>query len=150
MKTLITTLSIIGVLLLSGELYAAGSTPQKQTATQLKSKMVAVKRVAWDRRGNPTPQYAKAVGMHAKVNGALLALANNVIRYVDVDGRKKIAVNGQISEYIPNPTFDVVARPGALEDYYREGNNDGRACASSTASRFAAPTRCADPKLGSS
>ena len=28
-------------------------------------------------------------------------------------GRTKIAVRGQISEYIPNPTFDVVARPGA-------------------------------------
>ena len=96
MKTLITTLSIIGVLLLSGELYAAGSTPQKQTATQLKSKMVAVKRVAWDRRGNPTPQYAKAVGMHAKVNGALLALANNVIRYVD-SGKAKLSTRVKLT-----------------------------------------------------
>ncbi len=50
----------------------------------------------------------------------------NVIRYVEVDGRTKIAVNGQISEYIPNPTFDVVARPGAQEEYYRKGNPDGK------------------------
>ncbi len=49
-----------------------------------------------------------------------------VIQYVEVDGRTKIAVNGQISEYIPNPTFDVVARPGAQEDYYRKGNPDGK------------------------
>ena len=48
-----------------------------------------------------------------------------LIRYVEVDGRTKIAVNGTISEYIPNPTFDVVARPGAQEDYYRKGNPDG-------------------------
>ncbi len=34
------------------------------------------------------------------------------IDYVDVHGRTKIVVRGQISEYIPNPTFDVVARPG--------------------------------------
>jgi hypothetical protein len=27
------------------------------------------------------------------------------IRYVEVDGRTKIATLGQISEYIPNPTF---------------------------------------------
>jgi predicted TIM-barrel fold metal-dependent hydrolase len=48
------------------------------------------------------------------------------IRYVEVDGRTKIAVLGQISEYIPNPTFDVVARPGAQEEYYRKGNPDGK------------------------
>src|SRR6478735_11496438 len=45
-----------------------------------------------------------------------------VIDYVEVKGRTKIVVNGKISEYIPNPTFEVVARPGAQEDYYRHGN----------------------------
>lgn len=35
-------------------------------------------------------------------------------------------VRGQISNYIPNPTFDVVARPGAQEEYYRKGNPDGK------------------------
>ncbi|MCM3882700.1 amidohydrolase family protein [Frankia sp. R82] len=48
------------------------------------------------------------------------------VRYVQVDGRTKIAVKGQISEYIPNPTFEVVARPGAQEDYYRHGNPEGK------------------------
>jgi predicted TIM-barrel fold metal-dependent hydrolase len=50
----------------------------------------------------------------------------NVIDYVDVRGRTKIVVRGQISNYIPNPTFDVVARPGAQEEYYRKGNPDGK------------------------
>ncbi len=50
----------------------------------------------------------------------------NVVRYVEVDGRTKIAVNGTISDYIPNPPFDVVARPGAQEEYYRKGNPDGK------------------------
>jgi predicted TIM-barrel fold metal-dependent hydrolase len=49
-----------------------------------------------------------------------------VIDYVDVRGRTKIVVRGQISEYIPNPTFDVVARPGAQEEYYRKGNPEGK------------------------
>lgn len=49
-----------------------------------------------------------------------------VIDYVEVRGRTKIVVRGQISEYIPNPTFDVVARPGAQEEYYRRGNPQGR------------------------
>jgi predicted TIM-barrel fold metal-dependent hydrolase len=48
------------------------------------------------------------------------------IDYVDVRGRTKIVVRGQISEYIPNPTFDVVARPGAQEDYFRHGNPEGK------------------------
>jgi predicted TIM-barrel fold metal-dependent hydrolase len=49
-----------------------------------------------------------------------------VIDYVEVRGRTKIVVRGQISEYIPNPTFDVVARPGAQEDYFRHGNPEGK------------------------
>jgi predicted TIM-barrel fold metal-dependent hydrolase len=48
------------------------------------------------------------------------------IDYVDVRGRTKIVVRGRISEYIPNPTFEVVARPGAQEDYFRHGNPEGK------------------------
>ncbi len=55
----------------------------------------------------------------------LPARYKNAIQYVNVNGRTKIAVGGKISEYIPNPTFEVVARPGAQEDYYRIGNPKG-------------------------
>jgi len=48
------------------------------------------------------------------------------IQYVQVQGRTKIAIRGQITEYIPNPTFEVVARPGAMEEYYRVGNPNGK------------------------
>jgi len=48
------------------------------------------------------------------------------IKYVEVDGRTKIVVRGTISDYIPNPTFDVVARPGAQEAYFRSGNPEGK------------------------
>jgi predicted TIM-barrel fold metal-dependent hydrolase len=50
--------------------------------------------------------------------------ARHAIEYVEVRGRTKIVVRGQISDYIPNPTFDVVARPGAQEEYFRFGNPD--------------------------
>nr|MDT0663808.1 amidohydrolase family protein [Micromonospora sp. DSM 115978] len=50
----------------------------------------------------------------------------DAIRYVEVDGRTKIATLGQISDYIPNPTFDVVAAPGAQEEFFRHGNPDGK------------------------
>jgi len=48
------------------------------------------------------------------------------IEYVQVRGRTKIAIRGRISEYIPNPTFDVVARPGSMEEYFRVGNPEGK------------------------
>jgi predicted TIM-barrel fold metal-dependent hydrolase len=48
------------------------------------------------------------------------------IDYVDIHGRTKIMIRGQVSEYIPNPTFDVVAAPGAQEEYFRNGNPEGK------------------------
>ncbi|MFB4309414.1 amidohydrolase family protein [Actinomadura sp. GTD37] len=48
------------------------------------------------------------------------------IEYVQVRGRTKIAIRGQISDYIPNPTFEKVARPGAQEDYFKNGNPEGK------------------------
>ncbi|OAA26848.1 Amidohydrolase [Frankia sp. EI5c] len=62
------------------------------------------------------------------------------IEYIEVRGRTKIMVRGQVSEYIPNPTFDVVARPGAQEDYYRKGNPDGL----SRREIFGKPVKCID------
>jgi predicted TIM-barrel fold metal-dependent hydrolase len=50
----------------------------------------------------------------------------DAIQYVQVNGRTKIAIRGQISDYIPNPTFEVVARPGAMEEYFKNGNPDGK------------------------
>jgi predicted TIM-barrel fold metal-dependent hydrolase len=35
-----------------------------------------------------------------------------IIRYVDIDGRTKLAIQDKISDYIPNPTFNRVAVPG--------------------------------------
>jgi predicted TIM-barrel fold metal-dependent hydrolase len=49
-----------------------------------------------------------------------------VIKYVEVNGRTKVAIKNVISEYIPNPTFNVVARPGAQEEYFKIGNPEGK------------------------
>jgi predicted TIM-barrel fold metal-dependent hydrolase len=50
----------------------------------------------------------------------------NVIGYVEVNGRTKITVKNTISEYIPNPTFERVAAPGAQEEYFKVGNPEGK------------------------
>ena len=56
----------------------------------------------------------------------LPARYKNAIDYVDVRGRTKIVIYGRISDYIPNPTFEVVAAPGAMEEYFRHGNPEGK------------------------
>ncbi|MEO9224694.1 MAG: amidohydrolase family protein [Acidimicrobiales bacterium] len=62
------------------------------------------------------------------------------IDYVEVRGRTKIVVRGHISNYIPNPTFDVVAAPGAQEEYFRSGNPEGK----SYRELIGDPIRCPD------
>lgn len=62
----------------------------------------------------------------------------HLIDYVSVRGRTKIVVKGQISNYIPNPTFEVVARPGAHEDFYKNGNPEGKSMRELTGE----PMRC--------
>ena len=49
----------------------------------------------------------------------------NDFQFVTVDGRKKLAIGGKISNYIPNPTFERVAAPGAHLKYYRAQNPEG-------------------------
>jgi predicted TIM-barrel fold metal-dependent hydrolase len=48
------------------------------------------------------------------------------VDYVELNGRTKIMIRGLVSDYIPNPTFEVVARPGAQEEYFRTGNPEGK------------------------
>jgi predicted TIM-barrel fold metal-dependent hydrolase len=44
---------------------------------------------------------------------------------VQVRGRTKIAVKGRLSEFMPNPTFEHVARPGCHMPYYSGNNPEG-------------------------
>ena len=68
-----------------------------------------------------------------------------VIDYVNVDGRTKISVKGQVSEYIPNPTFEKVAAPGAQEEYFKIGNPDGKTRREIMGRAIAAPAAYREP-----
>lgn len=46
-------------------------------------------------------------------------------QYVEVNGRTKLAIGGQLSDFIPNPSFDVLAAPGVHETWYRNANSQG-------------------------
>jgi predicted TIM-barrel fold metal-dependent hydrolase len=48
------------------------------------------------------------------------------IQLVQVRGRPRLAMKGKITEYIPNPTFDRVARPGSHFEYYSGQNPEGK------------------------
>jgi predicted TIM-barrel fold metal-dependent hydrolase len=51
-------------------------------------------------------------------------LRQRAIQWTELEGRTRLLVGGRISRFVPNPTFDPVARPGSLYAYYR-GNTDG-------------------------
>jgi predicted TIM-barrel fold metal-dependent hydrolase len=53
-------------------------------------------------------------------------VAREAIAWVDVKGRRKLAICGTLTNYIPNPTFDVVATPGSLVPWHRGINPGGR------------------------
>ncbi len=50
----------------------------------------------------------------------------DLFRFVEIKGRKKLVVRDRITEFIPNPTFEVIARPGAHMAFYAGDNPEGR------------------------
>jgi predicted TIM-barrel fold metal-dependent hydrolase len=52
-------------------------------------------------------------------------LGPRTIQWAEINGRKYHVVGGRVSRAVVNPTFDPVAKPGAMHDYFR-GNPDGR------------------------
>jgi predicted TIM-barrel fold metal-dependent hydrolase len=51
---------------------------------------------------------------------------DGLVKYVQVNGRTKIALRNVISEYIPNPTFNKVAPPGAQELEFKMKNPNAK------------------------
>jgi predicted TIM-barrel fold metal-dependent hydrolase len=47
------------------------------------------------------------------------SLGSRGVRWADIDGRRRLIVGGRVNNYIANPTFDPVSRPGALYSWYR-------------------------------
>jgi predicted TIM-barrel fold metal-dependent hydrolase len=53
------------------------------------------------------------------------ALGPLCVQWCDIDGRQYHVVGGKVSRVVTNPTFDPIAPPGAMHDFFR-GNPDGR------------------------
>jgi len=41
------------------------------------------------------------------------------VQWVESGGRARLVVGGVLNNYIPNPTFDPVSKPGALYEWFR-------------------------------
>lgn len=52
-------------------------------------------------------------------------MAKRCMQWADVGGKQRLLVGGKVNKFIPNPTFDPIARPGSLEDYFRGRNTEG-------------------------
>ena len=64
------------------------------------------------------------------------AMAKRCMQWAEVNGKPRLMVAGKINRFIPNPTFDPVARPGCLDEYFR-----GRSPATTSAPRSASSSR---------
>jgi len=53
-------------------------------------------------------------------------LRKRCMQWAIVDGKKRLLVGGRINRFIPNPTFDPVAKPGILDQYFRGKNPEGK------------------------
>ena len=41
------------------------------------------------------------------------------MQWVELGGKQRLLVGGKVNNFIPNPTFDPVSKPGALNQYFR-------------------------------
>jgi predicted TIM-barrel fold metal-dependent hydrolase len=48
------------------------------------------------------------------------------VQWVVVGGKRRILAGGKLDHFIPNPTFDPVAQPGCLDEYFRGRNPEGK------------------------
>ena len=53
------------------------------------------------------------------------ALGPRVIQWCEIDGRRYHVIGGRVNHAVTNPTFDPMAMPGAMYDYFR-GNPEHR------------------------
>jgi predicted TIM-barrel fold metal-dependent hydrolase len=53
------------------------------------------------------------------------AFRKRAMQWVQLDGRTRLLVGGKINKFIPNPTFDPVAAPGVMDEYFRGRNPKG-------------------------
>jgi predicted TIM-barrel fold metal-dependent hydrolase len=52
-------------------------------------------------------------------------LGRRIVQWAEIDGRKYQVIGGKVNHAVVNPTFDPIAKAGAMSEYFR-GNASGR------------------------
>ena len=47
------------------------------------------------------------------------------MQWAEIDGRRRLLVAEKVNRFLPNPTFDPISKPGALDEYFRGRNPKG-------------------------
>jgi hypothetical protein len=50
-------------------------------------------------------------------------------QFAQIGKQTRIVINGKVTDFIPNPTFERVAVPGAHEKFFAGENTEGLSCA---------------------
>jgi predicted TIM-barrel fold metal-dependent hydrolase len=53
-------------------------------------------------------------------------MAKRCMQWAEIDGKQRLLVGGTVNRFIPKPTFDPVAKPGSLDEYFRGRNPDAK------------------------
>ena len=69
----------------------------------------------------------------------------DLFRFVELNGRKKLVARNVLTEFIPNPTFEVIARPGAHMAYFAGANPEGLTLREMTGQPIACPPAFRSP-----
>src|SRR3954451_11949189 len=73
------------------------------------------------------------------------ALGTRCVQWCEINGRRYHVLGGQVSHAVTNPTFNPIAKPGAMYDYSR-GNPAGRNPMESLAEREPIRTEYLQPE----
>ena len=52
-------------------------------------------------------------------------MAKRTMQWAEIDGKQRLLVGGKLNRFIPNPTWDPISKPGALDEYFRGRNPKG-------------------------
>jgi predicted TIM-barrel fold metal-dependent hydrolase len=47
------------------------------------------------------------------------------MQWAVIEGKRRLVVDGRVNRFIPNPTWDPISKPGALDEYFRGRNPKG-------------------------
>jgi len=75
----------------------------------------------------------------------LPASHKNLFRLIELNGRKKLMVRDRLTEFIPNPTFEVVAKPGAYMPFFKGDNPEGKTFRELTGKPIKSPPAFREP-----